>query len=32
LESANKARFKPLIIQGVPVRLTGYLPYRFERQ
>lgn len=32
LESANKARFKPLIIQGVPVRIMGYLPYRFERQ
>jgi len=30
LESANKAQFKPVAVQGKPVRVIGYLPYRFE--
>ena len=32
LESANKAQFKPVVVQGIPVRIKGYLPYRFQRE
>ena len=28
-DAARRARFKPILIQGKPVRLTGYLSYNF---
>src|SRR5262249_38066531 len=30
LESANKAQFKPVVVEGNPIRVIAYLPYRFE--
>jgi hypothetical protein len=31
-DAARKAQFKPIVIEGKPVRIIGYLLYRFVRQ
>jgi hypothetical protein len=31
-DAARKAQFKPIVIAGKPVRIIGYLLYRFVHQ